>query len=692
MIIYTHGVRVLELEERRVRLRVFLADYDPSQPHSDLLPHGRSFFFCVLWQAADGEAGRRRGPLNVRVALEDTLDPDWVEANASRFIESVERVSARNLPPGDELAGFYETHYTELDRRLHRWHERWEHENLLIQADYDVVVTDARWLEPLREGQGMGTGFASWGRTVAGGQLVRRGLILKDQGDREGAAHAFRRATAVDDPEATVRALLALDDLDTYLDALRFDAQIAHEARAALELCVRLSEEGRDAEARAAFLLVHSFGRPEFMGEARERAGMESPAERAHRLMSEGDRAGALKELRRAYDGGDEVIDFAVALLDGDFETADATLPGGDLDRTRMALIATDLVFVHAREGGDDVVAALLELRVTAELGSTMWRYALASGNAYPEEVTAAIGERLMWTAVAMHLPEEVRDIAETAGARFPGLAAAAYAAIGDHYTTFGEPEDEADAWVRAAYWTSVAELGGTEPAARALITLARSLDATGYPVAAAAARAAATETAGPELAAGASYAVFSYARLLLRAGHEHRAWHLLLTIAGEGDRGAAEAMMLLGHHAESVGDREMARQWWLCAAASDQPAMVRSAAMELGYLAKIARDAPEARRWYGPVVESDDESAALAAAHLGELHYWLGDKEESLRWYDRTLSGTDDPELVGEAALRVGEMRGDPTALRRAADSGHAGFAEQALTLLSELERQRRE
>ncbi|MEV6158506.1 hypothetical protein AB0L53_50095 [Nonomuraea sp. NPDC052129] len=441
MIIYTHGVRVLELDECRVRLRVFLADYDPSQPHSDLLPQGRSFFFGVLWQAADGEAGRRRGPLNGHVALEDTLDPDWVEANAGRFIESVERVSARNLPPGDELAGFYETHYTELDGRLHRWHERWEHEDLLVQADYDVVVTDARWLEPLREGQGMGTGFASWGWTVAGGQLVRRGLILTERGDREGASDAFRRATAVDDPEATVRAQLALDDLDIDLEALHFGDRVAHEVRAALELCVRLSEEGRDAEARAAFLLVHSFGRPEFMGEARERAGMVSPAERAHRLMSEGDRSGALKELRRAYDGGDGVIDFAVALLDADFETADATWPGGDLDLTRMALIAADLVFVHAREGGDDIVAALLDLRVTAELGSTMWRYVLESKNAYPEEVAAAIGERLMRTAVAMHLPEDVRCIAETAGTRFPELAAAAYAELGDHYATFGEPE-----------------------------------------------------------------------------------------------------------------------------------------------------------------------------------------------------------------------------------------------------------
>ncbi|MEV0384977.1 hypothetical protein [Nonomuraea sp. NPDC050643] len=685
MIIYTHGVRVLELDGRRVRLRVFLADHDPSRPPQELLPEGRSFFFGVLWQAADGEAGRRRGPLHDLVPLVDTLDLDWVETNAGRFVESVERVGARNLSGGDELALLYETHYTELDWRLHRWHEPWEHEDRLVQADYDVVVTDARWLEPLRAGQGMGTGFASWGWTVAGGRLVRRGLILKDRGDREGAAHAFRRATAVGDPEATVRALLALDDLDLDLDAMAFDARLAHEARAALELCVRLRGQGRDADARAAFLIVHAFGMPELMGEARERAGMVSPAERAHRLMGEGDRFGALNELRRAYDGGSEVIDFAMALLDGDLETADGTRYGGDLDLTRMALIVADLAFVHARAGDDAMVAALLELRVTAELGATMWWYALESGNAYPEEATAAIGERLVRTTAAMHLPEDLRHIAQTAGARFPALAAAAYAELGDHYATFGEPEDDDGdgAWFLAAYWTSADELGGTVPAARALDTLARLLDETGDAVAAQAARRAVTDQAGPEPAAGDSTAAFAYARLLHRAGHEQRARSLLLKIAEADDLGAAKAMMFLGNRAQSVGDEETARAWWLRAVASGRPATAHAAAMRLGYAAKLARDVPAALRWYGPVIESDHEDAALAAAHLGELHYRLGNREESLRWYDRTLSGTDDSELIAEAAFRVGEMRGDRAALRRAAESGHAEFAEPALALL---------
>lgn len=87
---------------------------------------------------------------------------------------------------------------------------------------------------------------------------------------------------------------------------------------------------------------------------------------------------------------------------------------------------------------------------------------------------------------------------------------------------------------------------------------------------------------------------------------------------------------------------------------------------------------------------------APLAAAHIGELHYWRGDFDEALHWYQRALAAlgdTDDPELVGEAAYRAGEIlgtKGDTgparALLRRAADSADATFAPQAAALLATL------
>ncbi|MEV0407041.1 tetratricopeptide repeat protein [Actinoallomurus sp. NPDC050550] len=122
-------------------------------------------------------------------------------------------------------------------------------------------------------------------------------------------------------------------------------------------------------------------------------------------------------------------------------------------------------------------------------------------------------------------------------------------------------------------------------------------------------------------------------------------------------------------------------------------------AKMYLGGLAKGDRDWPEALRWYQQVIDSggrtgDVSQAPMAAAHLGELAYWLNDRDSAVRFYELTLAtGTENPALVGEAAYRLGEIRhrdGDRgpavLSLQRAIESGHADFAEKARALLSEL------
>src|SRR5690606_33078451 len=84
------------------------------------------------------------------VTLHEFLDEGWVEGNAHRFVEGVERVAVRNHPVGDADFDRLAMFYYERDGR-------WQDEDRLAQADYDVRVTDARWLESLRIGQGWGT-------------------------------------------------------------------------------------------------------------------------------------------------------------------------------------------------------------------------------------------------------------------------------------------------------------------------------------------------------------------------------------------------------------------------------------------------------------------------------------------------------------------------------------------------------
>jgi hypothetical protein len=68
------------------------------------------------------------------------LDEDYVHRHTHRFVERVARVTTRNYPVGQgdfEPATFY----------YHR-DGGWQDEDKLTQRDYDVWVTDARWLAP----------------------------------------------------------------------------------------------------------------------------------------------------------------------------------------------------------------------------------------------------------------------------------------------------------------------------------------------------------------------------------------------------------------------------------------------------------------------------------------------------------------------------------------------------------------
>jgi FimV-like protein len=117
-------------------------------------------------------------------------------------------------------------------------------------------------------------------------------------------------------------------------------------------------------------------------------------------------------------------------------------------------------------------------------------------------------------------------------------------------------------------------------------------------------------------------------------------------------------------------------------------------ACMNLGLIAKKRRDLATATSWYRQVIDSGHDNAGLAAAHLGELGYLLGDSVTASRYYGQSLALTDDGELVAEAAFRLGEIRyhdGDRPAaiglLHQAVSTGEPDFAEQAAALLKQIE-----
>ncbi|MFD0479003.1 tetratricopeptide repeat protein [Nonomuraea thailandensis] len=183
------------------------------------------------------------------------------------------------------------------------------------------------------------------------------------------------------------------------------------------------------------------------------------------------------------------------------------------------------------------------------------------------------------------------------------------------------------------------------------------------------------------------------YAQTLVGAGHvdEGRQVYLRVLEAGDDDL-AARAMIALGqtYHEE---DEERAQAWYRRAVEQGEGHISALGAMYLGALAKRNRNYAEALMWYQRVIDAGDPESGMAAAHLGELCYWLGDRDGALRYYELTLSLSERPELVAEAACRLGEIRyerGDLELARRllvtAVEAGDPAFAAEAETLLAKL------
>ncbi|MER7082845.1 hypothetical protein SAMN02982929_01736 [Saccharopolyspora kobensis] len=132
-----YEARVLDLAPDRwwVTLRVFVVDYDAERRWHAELPDDPGFVLSLLWESADGG-----GPLGASVTWRELEDDGWLAVNARWFVEGVERLAVRNHPLSDE-------DWAHIGSAQHD-----PAENRLVQADYEVRVTDARWLEHLAPG------------------------------------------------------------------------------------------------------------------------------------------------------------------------------------------------------------------------------------------------------------------------------------------------------------------------------------------------------------------------------------------------------------------------------------------------------------------------------------------------------------------------------------------------------------
>ncbi|WP_433461389.1 hypothetical protein [Spirillospora sp. CA-128828] len=681
-----YGARVLDVApgELRALFRIFVVYYDVHDRSHAPLPDGDvGFFFRILWEAAHDRPIKQWHALQA-VSLDDFLDVDWGEANSHLYVRRVDRVAARNHPAKDDAWEDLHDFYYERDGG-------WVNEDRLVQADYEVHVTDPRWLESLTPGD-------SWGTTVY-----------------------VTNADQVTDPDAPAV-------IDLRGAARRLDPFPGTGADAATPSDLTFSDDGEylAMTSQACELVVYRTAGWTEHTRIPERAGVPWGQDvqwvpGTHLLTARPPESEDDEPPATAYD-----VDAGrfVELTDAPGEpakawTQDAVRPdgaylatiGGDgfgrPQRIELRRAEDEALLMRCRPKGHRYVSHL----DWSPDGRVLAAGVIEDHNGYGGEI------HLFEPGAPVAVPEAGQPSAEKLRERLDKSYD-----VEDITTLTGMLADRADdAAAKARVWRRTAkrlEDWATPPAAaadayrRAIehgtatdaasdgLSLSRFLYRSGdLDGAVDAARGAHRLAESLEDGGG---------NLDLRYAAGVRVADMTRTRGGSGDLDEAEAayqaclslkpgepwsLLGLGWVAAERGDDEAARPHLLEAVDAGHAHAEGYAAMLLGGSAKAARDVGEALRWYERAMNAHDRHAPLATGHLGELHYLVGDRAGARHWYERMLKVTDLPELVAEACFRLGEMAaagGDTERavkhLGRAVRTEDATFAGQARELLGTL------
>lgn len=144
-----YGVRILDTkpEEKTFKVKIFVVYYDVAYKSHQPIPEDYSFFFRILWDKGDVRF-EKGGSIGREVTVDEFLDESWVDKNTFKFIENVELLSTANFPVNDFTS--FSDFYYENDGI-------WEDEEKLVQAIYEIKVTDKKYLEHLKTGMSWGT-------------------------------------------------------------------------------------------------------------------------------------------------------------------------------------------------------------------------------------------------------------------------------------------------------------------------------------------------------------------------------------------------------------------------------------------------------------------------------------------------------------------------------------------------------
>jgi len=136
-----YGIRVLATKpkEQKVTLKVFVVYYDSAAQKHQPLPKDHSFFLRILWDKGDTRFGKG-GPIEDEISVDQILEERWVDKNTFKFIKNVDQIATANFPLED---------YTDYSGFYYERNGAWVNEDKLVQATYEIEVTDSKYLAHL---------------------------------------------------------------------------------------------------------------------------------------------------------------------------------------------------------------------------------------------------------------------------------------------------------------------------------------------------------------------------------------------------------------------------------------------------------------------------------------------------------------------------------------------------------------
>ncbi|MFK7908814.1 MAG: hypothetical protein AB8B69_27040 [Chitinophagales bacterium] len=135
-------------EEHKIKIRVFVVYYDVHFKSHKPIPKDPSFFFRILCDKAYSLRGQENGTIAEEILSGQELDEGWVDKNTFRFIRNVELIATANFPLED---------YSSYDDFYYERNGCWVNEEKLVQATYEIQVTDKKYFDHLQAGMSWGT-------------------------------------------------------------------------------------------------------------------------------------------------------------------------------------------------------------------------------------------------------------------------------------------------------------------------------------------------------------------------------------------------------------------------------------------------------------------------------------------------------------------------------------------------------